>query len=115
MSTSEKRRAVSSEDVRRISELARLRPSDEALEQLTEELNGILEHVRVLETVDLSPIAGEEAISPDSGSFRDPGLIPDELEASAPSSIAPDWTNGFFVVPRLPALDRGSPHEGGTE
>ena len=110
MSGSKDQRAVSGQDVRRIAELARLRPDQEAVRQLTEELNGILEHVRLLETLDLSGTDEEDPISPDSVSFRDPAIAPDELRGHAPGSIAPDWRGGFFVVPRLPALDQnGSP------
>ena len=110
MSGSKDQRAVSGQDVRRIAELARLRPDQEAVSQLTEELNGILEHVQLLETLDLSGSDEEDRISPDPNSFRDPAIAPDELCGDAPGSIAPDWRDSFFVVPRLPALDqKGSP------
>lgn len=107
MSGSKDQRAVSGQDVQQIAELARLRPDQEAVRQLTEELNGILEHVRLLETLDVSEIDEEDSITLDPVLYRDPKITPDELRGNAPGSIAPDWRDGFFVVPRLPALDQG--------
>jgi aspartyl-tRNA(Asn)/glutamyl-tRNA(Gln) amidotransferase subunit C len=105
---------VSREDVRRIAELARLGPDEAAIDRLTGELNGILEHVRRLEEVDTSGVS-EDGASSTAPSFRDPSLPPDPLAAGGPSGIAPGWQGGFFTVPRLPALDAGdgSP-EGGV-
>ena len=112
MSTARNARAVSGEDVRAIAELARLRPDEEAVEQLTDELNGILEHIRVLETLDLSWIDDGPADPSRLAGFRDPAIQPDELRPDSIGGAAPDWREGFFVVPRLPALGQGdSPRE----
>ncbi|MEX0856330.1 MAG: Asp-tRNA(Asn)/Glu-tRNA(Gln) amidotransferase subunit GatC [Gemmatimonadota bacterium] len=97
---------VSKDEVRRIAALAQLRPDESAVERLTAELNGILEHIQRLEEVDLT-----QAVSGDEGSqralpIRDPEMEPDLLAPGAPADRAPDWQEGFFVVPRLRALDR---------
>jgi aspartyl/glutamyl-tRNA(Asn/Gln) amidotransferase C subunit len=98
---------VTEEDVRKIAALAKLAPDPEGIHRLTEELNGILGHVRVLEGLDVP--AGEDPTGPDEGStFRDPELPPDPLAAGAPEGIAPAFQDGFFLVPRLPALDDGA-------
>jgi aspartyl/glutamyl-tRNA(Asn/Gln) amidotransferase C subunit len=98
---------VSQEDVRKIAELARLHPDELSVVRLTEELNGILEHIRSLEEVDTSAVEGFEPWRSGSLPFRDPKLGPDHLSAGAPGDRAPEWVDGFFVVPRLPALDGG--------
>jgi aspartyl-tRNA(Asn)/glutamyl-tRNA(Gln) amidotransferase subunit C len=97
---------VSEEDVRKIAALAKLAPDPEAIHRLTEELNGILGHVRVLERLEDSS-AGEGGVSDGPSVFRDPDLGPDPLGAGAPERLAPAWQDGFFLVPRLPALDEG--------
>jgi aspartyl-tRNA(Asn)/glutamyl-tRNA(Gln) amidotransferase subunit C len=99
--------SVTEKDVRKIAELARLRPDDGAVARLTEELNGILEHIRSLEEVDTSRVADSEPWRAGQLPFRQPEMPPDRLAEGAPADRAPDWTDGFFVVPRLPALDSG--------
>ncbi len=107
----EEKEAVSAEDVRRITELARLRPDKEALRRLTKELNGILGHVHVLEALELSELSDESPVPEDSIPSRDPAMGPDRLPVDSPRAIAPDWEEGFFVVPRLPALSPDSSSE----
>jgi Asp-tRNA(Asn)/Glu-tRNA(Gln) amidotransferase C subunit len=97
---------VSEDDVRKIAALAKLAPDPEAIHRLTEELNGILAHVRVLER--LEGAASEDPRGSAAASVvRDPDLPPDPLAEGAPESLAPAWRDGFFLVPRLPALDDG--------
>lgn len=98
---------VSEEDVRKIAALAKLAPDPEAIHRLTDELNGILGHVRVLERLDV-PETEEPTGFNEASAFRDPDLPPDPLAAGAPEDLAPDFQDGFFLVPRLPALDEGS-------
>ncbi len=98
--------SVSKEEVRRIAELARLRPDEASVERLTRELNGILEHIQRLESLDVSEVDETERISSDPVTFRDPELGPDALGEGGGEGIAPEWRDGFFLVPRLPALDQ---------
>ncbi len=105
--------SVSREEVERIAALARLdvfgddesaaegRPS---AVRLTEELNRILEHIATLEEADISEIGDPIRLPSDPVPFRDPGLEPDSLAEGAPADRAPRWRDGFFLVPRLPAL-----------
>lgn len=97
--------SVSGDEVRRIAALARLRPDEAQVERLTGELNRILEHVDTLSEVDVSGVEEPLRLPERPVSFRDPALGPDPLEAGAPGEAAPDWRDGFFVVPRLPALE----------
>lgn len=104
--------SVSRDEVRRIAALAGLHPGEAATERLREELARILEHVENLQEADVSG-AGEPLRLPDEPlrlpdepvPFRDPSLEPDPLGGGAPGEIAPDWRDGFFAVPRLPAVE----------
>ncbi len=103
--------AVGREEVRRIAALARLRPDEAMTDRLTAELNGILEHIRTLDEADVSSVDEPVRLPDEPVRFRDPSLAPDALAGGAPGSVAPGWRDGFFTVPRLPALD-GNPGGG---
>lgn len=92
---------VSDKDVRHVAALARLGLDPAKLQQLVQELNGILAHMDVLAGVDTS---------------RQPAFVAERLEAmllradepgtSMPLAIprerfAPEMRDGFFLVPRL--------------
>ena len=92
--------AVSRDDVKHVAALARLAMTDERAEQLTSELNTILEHMEVLARVDakkMEPVVGV-------GAERAP-LAPDHgpsVPLSRPiEDFAPGVRDGFFLVPRL--------------
>jgi aspartyl-tRNA(Asn)/glutamyl-tRNA(Gln) amidotransferase subunit C len=96
--------SVTGDEVRRIAELARLAPDTAEVERLTRELNRILEHVDALREADVSGV--QEGMGdglPDA--FRDPTAPPDPIPPDAPQGMAPGWREGFFLVPRLPALE----------
>lgn len=97
--------SVTPEEVRRIGELAHLRPDDEELDRLTGELNAILEYMATLAEAEVSPT--EEDANGLPSSFRDPDAPPDPLHGGGPSALAPEWRDGFFLVPRLPGLEGG--------
>ena len=102
----------------RIARLARLRFADEDLARITADLNHILELVE-----SLAGLEGGEGRDGGGGghiatsgaptvagcsSTRDAGAdAPDHLARDL-SDVAPDWRDGFFVVPPLPGV-----HEGG--
>ena len=104
--------AVDRSEVTRIAALAKLDLDDHEIERMTEEMNDILEHCRVLQQMDLSDVH-QEARSAASAPERPPGTLSrDELSFSV-SDLAPSFEEGFFLVPRLPALDAG-PRDGGA-
>ena len=89
--------AVSDADVLHVAALARLAIPGDVVPALVRELNGILDHMAVLETVDVSTVA-EDA--------RDP--MPRRTDIVAPialdrplSDFAPAPRDGFLLVPRL--------------
>ena len=118
--------SVGREQAERIAHLARLRFADEELTRVTAELNHILEHVESLRG--LEPGAGAEPGSDAAaGAAAGAGHLatsgaptvgecpatrrpdaerPDTLERDL-ADVAPDWRDGFFVVPPLPGVHQG--------
>lgn len=96
--------AVERSEVMRIAALAKLEIGDHEIERMTQELNDILEHCRVLQQIEL-PEVDPDPTPVASAAHRRPGtLVRDELSLSL-SDMAPSIREGFFLVPRLPALD----------
>jgi aspartyl-tRNA(Asn)/glutamyl-tRNA(Gln) amidotransferase subunit C len=88
---------VSDADVLHVAALARLAMPPERVPALVRELNGILDHMAVLESVDVSSV-GDDARS----------AMPRRLDAVAPiplvrplETFAPSPRDGFLLVPRL--------------
>ncbi|NIP60310.1 MAG: Asp-tRNA(Asn)/Glu-tRNA(Gln) amidotransferase subunit GatB [Gemmatimonadetes bacterium] len=102
---------VTRDEVEHVAGLARLRLDDDEAAALTEDLDEILGHMEALASVtddspgDGSPVHNAPApLRPDGEGSPDALLRP-------PEELAPDWDEGFFVVPRLPGLE----DDGGTE
>jgi aspartyl/glutamyl-tRNA(Asn/Gln) amidotransferase C subunit len=89
-------------EVRRIARLARLSLDDVAVERLAEEMAEVLDHFEEI----------DQAVAESARGIRVRGLAKrtrsDEPASDPllrpPSAIAPDWRDGFFVVPSLEAL-----------
>lgn len=89
--------AVSDADVLHVAALARLAMPAERVPSLVRELNGILEHMAVLETVDVSAVGDDARVA-----------MPrrDDVVGSVPlarplAAFAPSSRDGFVLVPRL--------------
>lgn len=117
--------AVSRDDVLHVARLARLRLSDADVGRFTHQLNHILRHVEALTDAEAGAPQPLPAPPPPAGA-RSPSAEPapavgmavasqsaplraDEPAADAlvspPETIAAAWADGFFILPRLPALD----------
>lgn len=91
--------AVSEEDVRHVAALARLGLADGRLQSLVGELNGILQHMDVLQQVNID----SASLDPDATHglrMRDDVPAPIALHR-AREEFAPSMRDGFFLVPRL--------------
>ena len=93
--------ALSTEEVRRIAALARLRLSPEEETRLAGELSAILDYVRQLEELDVSGVEPmTHALAAGETPFRQdvvlPGLSPEEALANAPAR-----SGTCFQVPRI--------------
>jgi len=101
--------SVSKIQAERIAHLARLRLDEEELARITSDLNHILEHVESLEGLGSEGRSGHldtggaptvaECASTRDEAADEPHALEKEIGASAP-----DWREGFFVVPPLPGI-----------
>lgn len=115
---------IDHEQVRRVARLARLELSGEEVDRLADELGRVLSRFRELEAAEVDGAGhgtGEEstAESPDADIDAETdgsGLRPDEPDADplarGPGELAPEWEDGFFLVPRLRALGDGAGDDG---
>jgi|SRR5690606_3670047 len=92
------------EEVQQIAALARLELNEEELASLARDLGSILDHIEELSTVDVEGVEPMEGVSGHPAPMRrdEPGADPLHRR---PEEIAPAWEEGFFLVPRLAALD----------
>lgn len=119
---------IDPDQARHVARLARLRLTDDEVERLSEELGRVLARFRELEEAEVD---GEEDGTGDEPGARTPGGMPDgEPEAGGsglrpdrpdadplargPGQLAPEWDDGFFLVPRLGALGDDPGDAGGS-
>lgn len=95
--------SVEREQVRRVAELARLALSEDELDRFTPQLSDILDHIDALAGLELDDDEARDEITP--APLRPEDAAPDALERS-PEDMAPEWRDGFYVVPRLSAQER---------
>lgn len=119
---------IDRETVRRVARLARLELSEGEVDRLAEEMGDVLSRFRELEAAEDAtdagrPGEGEEAppAAPTAPEDSDSALRPDRPDADPlarpPGEMAPEWEDGFFLVPRLRSLGGdagdGAHEEGG--
>ena len=88
---------IDREEARRIAGLAHLEFDDAGLERMAAEMTRILEYVETL------PSGGPEARGPRPEGMqplRDDVVRP-SIDRDAVARNAPEWENGFFVVPPI--------------
>ena len=92
--------AVTPDDVRHIAALARLGLDDARIPTLVDQLNGILEHMAVLQKVDTKKVQAVSGVGAEG--------LPQRVDAGPPyplarerEAFAPQMADGFFLVPRL--------------
>lgn len=96
---------ISEAQVRHISHLSRLKPTDEEVQRFSEQLSAIIEYVEQLNEADTEDVQPSAHAIPVSNVFRpdEPkgGLTNDQALANAPQR-----DGSFFAVPKV--LDQGS-------
>ncbi|MEE9133725.1 MAG: Asp-tRNA(Asn)/Glu-tRNA(Gln) amidotransferase subunit GatC [Gemmatimonadota bacterium] len=100
---------ISRSELERIAELASLELSEEEAERLTRDCQAILEYfeiVRGADTGDAAPAGPLEHAGPPREDSADCDPLRRRLD-----EIAPAWREGYFVLPRLPAMDADIPAE----
>ncbi len=97
--------ALTEDDVDKIARLARLKPTPEEKRKLLEDLNKILEYMKVIDEIDVSGVEEMSHAAQLSTPFREDfikqGLTQDEALLNAP-----DVKDGYIVVPKVIELDR---------
>ena len=97
--------SVDKETVAKISNLARIKMTDEELERMVPELNGILNWVEQLGEVDVSGIEPMSAVIPNTLRLRADEIDADPLtgggKRDAVLANAPAAEHGFFGVPKV--------------
>jgi aspartyl-tRNA(Asn)/glutamyl-tRNA(Gln) amidotransferase subunit C len=95
--------SISREEILQIADLARLRLTDAEAEDLSIDLNQILEYVDTLASLGVPEDERLEVGPPQAPERKAGQLTPDPM-AHAPAASAPDFREGFFVVPSPPSL-----------
>jgi aspartyl-tRNA(Asn)/glutamyl-tRNA(Gln) amidotransferase subunit C len=99
--------------VRQIARLARLDLDPDEMETMARDLASILDHIRDLERVDTEGLPAMRGVSEHTAPMRQDRPKADPLHLSL-AEIAPAFAEGFFVVPRLAALDADAMDGGGS-
>lgn len=97
--------SVSSRDVERVAALAQLTVAPGELPELTAQMDRIVGFVAQLAALSSLPGGGGGGtIDPAETLLRDDVVVPADLD-SGPAELAPEFVDGFFVVPRLGAME----------
>ena len=92
--------AVTTQDVHRVAELARLRFSPAEEERLAEELNRILQYMDKLNELDTTGVEPTSHVLPLANAFRRDEAMPFPA-AGAIVAAAPQRQGDYFKVPRI--------------
>jgi len=92
------------DEVLHVAKLAELAVPESELERLVEQLNRIVDYVAQLDEVPADQIAEPFLPGPSQVSPREDveGAVP---LARAPAELAPEFRDGFFLVPRHGAME----------
>ena len=95
--------SITRKEILEIATLARLRLTDSESEDLPHDLNQILEYVDTLASLQVLE-RGRLELGPLKAPEREAGQIPPDPMTHPPIDSAPDFRDGFFVVPSPPSL-----------
>ena len=96
--------SIGRNDVLHVARLAELAVREGELDRLVDQLNRIVDYVAQLDQVPADRMAAAFLPGPASVTLRDdvPGPVP---LARAPAEFAPEFADGFFLVPRHGAME----------
>jgi aspartyl-tRNA(Asn)/glutamyl-tRNA(Gln) amidotransferase subunit C len=97
---------IGRDEVRHVARLAELAVREGELDRLVDQLNRIVDYVAQLDRVPGDRMAEPFLPGPGSVALRDdvPGPVP---LARPPAALAPEFRDGFFLVPRHGAMEEG--------
>lgn len=96
--------SIGRNEVLHVARLAELAVREEELDRLVDQLNRIVDYVAQLDQVPADRMAAPFLPGPQSLELREdvPGPVP---LARPPAELAPEFTGGFFLVPRHGAME----------
>jgi aspartyl-tRNA(Asn)/glutamyl-tRNA(Gln) amidotransferase subunit C len=96
--------SIGRDEVRHVARLAELAVREGELGRLVDQLNRIVDYVAQLDQVPADRMAAPFLPGPQSVDLREdvPGPVP---LARPPAELAPEFTDGFFLVPRHGAME----------
>jgi aspartyl-tRNA(Asn)/glutamyl-tRNA(Gln) amidotransferase subunit C len=96
--------SIGRDQVMHVARLAELAVRDEELDRLVDQLNRIVDYVAQLDQVPADRMAAPFLPGPQSVALREdvPGPVP---LARPPAELAPEFADGFFLVPRHGAME----------
>jgi len=96
--------SVTAKDVQHVARLAALAVADADLPALTAQMDRIVSFVAQLSELADSQGAGSFLAGPEQTPLRSDEVRPGGL-ARPPEAFAPEFVDGFFVVPKLGAME----------
>jgi aspartyl-tRNA(Asn)/glutamyl-tRNA(Gln) amidotransferase subunit C len=98
------RMSIGRDEVLHVAKLAELAVKDEDLNRLVDQLNRIVDYVAQLDRVPTEGDSDLFAPGPSQVALREdvPGSVP---LARPPAEFAPEFADGFFLVPRHGAME----------
>ena len=96
--------SIGRDDVIHVAKLAELAVKDEVLTRLVDQLNRIVDYVAQLDQVPADGASDPFLPGPEEVALRVdvPGSVP---LARPPAAMAPEFADGFFLVPRHGAME----------
>lgn len=88
---------LTTDEVRHVAELAKLRLTEAEIEQYTQQLSAILDYAELLQQVDTSQVPPTPYVLPLANVMAEDSPHP-SLSNAAALANAPDAANGFFRV-----------------
>lgn len=96
--------SIGPEQVLHVAKLAELAVDPAELGRLVEQMNRIVDYVAQLDRVPTKPLTEEFLPGPSSVSLR-PDVVGAMPLARRPAEMAPEFQDGFFLVPRHGAME----------
>lgn len=96
--------SIGLDEVLHVAKLAELAVRENELRRLVDQMNRIVDYVATLDEVPADRIAEAFLAGPQSVTLREDTVGPVPL-ARPPSAMAPEFREGFFLVPRHGAME----------